>query len=157
MQSFARHGASTQIIALLATFLRERTMVVRINQEFSPPLPVFGGCPKGSLLGVFLFNISTDDVEISPPRLLEDTDNSEVQVGYLFDEPDREIMRRNETPERFELDPDSVLLPEINVKLTQDAEDLTESFEDNGRVVEISDSELPNINCLLYTSPSPRD
>ena len=47
MTSFARHGASTEILSLLSTFLREQKMTVRINSTFSPPLPVNGGCPQG--------------------------------------------------------------------------------------------------------------
>ena len=57
LKAFAGHGASSQIIALLATFLRDRRMIVRINQDFSDPLPVNGGCPQGSLLGVFYLTL----------------------------------------------------------------------------------------------------
>ena len=98
-------------------------MIVRINQEFSDPLPVFGGCPQGSLLGVFLFNISTDDVELAPEEFLQETTDS-VRVGDFFDEHDTEFLRQNES--------------------------LSLNVDPNGLL-------LPSIDCLLYTSPSPRD
>ena len=69
LEAFARKGASTQVVRLLATFLSNRSMSVRVNQSWSPPRPVHGGVPQGSILGVFLFNVSTDD--------LEDEDESE--------------------------------------------------------------------------------
>ena len=56
-------GASTPIIELLATFLSNRTMSVRVGESWSDPRPVYGGVPQGSILGVFLFNASTDDLE----------------------------------------------------------------------------------------------
>ena len=63
LRAFARKGASTETISLLATFLSNRTMSVRVNNTWSAPLPVHGGVPQGSILGVLLFNISTDDLE----------------------------------------------------------------------------------------------
>ena len=72
-------------------------MSVRINQAFSDPLPVCGGCPQGSLLGVFLFNISVDDVEMTPDCFLQETDDC-IRVGDLFDEEDREFLRVSEDP-----------------------------------------------------------
>ena len=75
LKAFASHGASTPVLALLATFLQDRTMSVRINKDFSPPLPVNGGCPQGSLLGVYLFNVSVDDIEQTPAAILEETEN----------------------------------------------------------------------------------
>ena len=63
LTAFARKGASTEIIRLLATFLSNRVMSVRVNSTWSEPLPVFGGVPQGSILGLLLFNIATDDLE----------------------------------------------------------------------------------------------
>ena len=51
--SVAKKGASTDLLAILASFLTNRTMSVRIEQDWSLPLPVFGGIPQGSILGVF--------------------------------------------------------------------------------------------------------
>ena len=63
LMAFARKGASSQTIRLLATFLSNRTMTVRVNNTWSDPLPVYGGVPQGTILGVMLFNVATDDLE----------------------------------------------------------------------------------------------
>ena len=71
LSAFARKGASTPLLELLATFLSNRTMAVRVDQAWSDPRQVTGGVPQGSILGDFLFNIATDD--------LEDLDDGEGQ------------------------------------------------------------------------------
>ena len=63
LASFKKKGASTPVIALIATFLTDRVMTVRVGKEWSLPRSVDGGCPQGSILGVFLFNVTTDDLE----------------------------------------------------------------------------------------------
>ena len=42
-------------------------MTVRVGQSWSDPREVFGGAPQGSILGVMLFNCSTDDLEHGSP------------------------------------------------------------------------------------------
>ena len=69
LKALEKKGASTDIIRLIATFLTNRTMSVKIGRTRSKPRDVNGGCPQGSILGVFLFNTTTDDLEdeILPP------------------------------------------------------------------------------------------
>ena len=38
-------------------------MVVKVGQTHSELREVWGGCPQGSILGVFLFNATIDDLE----------------------------------------------------------------------------------------------
>ena len=66
LRSFANHGASNEIIGLIATFLTGRRMTVRVGNEWSKPRPVNGGVPQGSILGVLLFNLTTDNLEDDP-------------------------------------------------------------------------------------------
>ena len=63
LRAFGRKRASSDTIRLLATFLSNRTMTVRVHNTWSAPLPVYGGVPQGLILGVLLFNVSTDDLE----------------------------------------------------------------------------------------------
>ena len=159
LQAFAEHGSSTDIIRLLATFLQGRRMKVRVNTTFSDALPVNGGCPQGSLLGVFLFNVSTDNVEQSREGKLEELGEQEIHVGDFFDAVDREYLRSTEGVE-ITLNAESELLPSVNFESSEceysDANvDANVFFTSKPR----SDSP-PDIfinGCLLYTSPSPRD
>ena len=77
LRAFAAKGASP-IIRLLATFLSNRTMTVRVEKLWSAPRAVSGGCSQGSILGVFLFNVTTDDLEERAARV---RDNREAENG----------------------------------------------------------------------------
>ena len=63
LQALRAKGASNPIIRLVATFLTNRSMTVRVGGVWSKPREVSGGCPQGSILGVILFNLTTDDLE----------------------------------------------------------------------------------------------
>ena len=63
LKAFAQKGSSSPVLRLLATFLSDKTMTVRVGNSWSTPRPVTGGYPQGSILGVFLFNVTTDDLE----------------------------------------------------------------------------------------------
>ena len=54
---------------LIAAFLTDRTMQVRVGSARSLPRQVSGGCPQGSILGVLPFNITTDNLEEDSPYM----------------------------------------------------------------------------------------
>ena len=53
LKALARNGASSQVLSLVAAFLTGRTMTVKVGDHLSTPREVHGGCPQGSILGVF--------------------------------------------------------------------------------------------------------
>ena len=72
MEAFARKGASSDVIALLACFLSGRTVRVKVGEVRSNPRSVNAGAPQGSVLNSYLFNIGIPIQEISnlSPRVL---------------------------------------------------------------------------------------
>ena len=56
-------GANGKLLNIIASFLSGRVMRVKVGEHLSEPRAVLGGVPQGSLLGVFLFDLSIDDFE----------------------------------------------------------------------------------------------
>ena len=56
LRALKKKGTSPATLHLVATFLSNRTMTVKMGQTQSTPREVWGGCPQGTILGVFLFN-----------------------------------------------------------------------------------------------------
>ena len=63
LSSLAKMGLSSPLLSLIASFLTNRRMAVRVGSTWSTERPVNGGCPQGSILGVFLFNSTINDLE----------------------------------------------------------------------------------------------
>ena len=63
LKTFAQAGASNQLLGLLSSFLKNRTMTVKVDNQYSAPRPVNAGAPQGSVLGTYIFNVGTDSLE----------------------------------------------------------------------------------------------
>ena len=63
LQEFATKGAPTQMIQLLASFLKGRRMKVKVGKTWSNERHVNSGVPQESVLGSFLFNVGIDTIE----------------------------------------------------------------------------------------------
>ena len=68
LASYARLGASTQVVALFAAFLHGRVMRVKVGDVLSVPRPVNGGAPQGSCAGVQMYAVGIDDMDTGLPQ-----------------------------------------------------------------------------------------
>lgn len=55
-------GVPSWLLKLVASFLQNRTMIVRFKGKLSNPKPLPGGGPQGTLLGLLLFLVLVNDV-----------------------------------------------------------------------------------------------
>ena len=62
LESFKKKGAATKTTNLLASFLKGRTMSVKVGEHFSVPRSVLARALQGSVLGAYLFNIGIDNI-----------------------------------------------------------------------------------------------
>ena len=71
IESLIAKGASSNITRVIASFLTERKMKFRAGECLSSDRPLNGGSPQGTLLGNYLFVLTTDHLEdtaLSPVR-----------------------------------------------------------------------------------------
>ena len=94
LKALAKNGASRENLELVATFLSNRTMTVKVgNQVMSAPRAVSGGCPQGSILGVFLFNATIDDLEEGCRDLTQTKPEAPQTAGVSSDSVLAELLR----------------------------------------------------------------
>ena len=90
LKSLQEHGASEPTTSLVSAFLYGRTMSVRIGSNYSNPRPINGGSPQGSILGNYLFCITTDNLGVR-------ADQEETGMTAMNGEGTPLAIRRNRT------------------------------------------------------------
>ena len=63
ISELAARGASSEAIGMVAAFLNERSMRIKINNTYSANRRVLGGSPQGTKIGNFLFTVSVEAIE----------------------------------------------------------------------------------------------
>ena len=101
LQSFAKKGVPTYLLKILAAFLSERKMTVKLGSSFSKEQAVNAGAPQRSVLGTYVFNVATDDLEDNIARP-DDYHLSQGDLSFLETQP--EEGRAHSTPERNIID-----------------------------------------------------
>ena len=67
LKSLQSKGVCRELLQLIASFLTNRNMTVKVGTAYSLLRSVEGGVPQGSLLGVLLFNATIDSFEAFHP------------------------------------------------------------------------------------------
>lgn len=63
LTSIIEKGISRQVLDLLAAFLHQRTMTIKVGKCKFNPRTINAEAPQGSVLGCFLFNLGVDNLE----------------------------------------------------------------------------------------------
>ena len=78
LTAFHKKGCSPHSTRMIASFLSGREMLFRVGDSLSSPRPLNGGSPQGTLLGNFMFIITTDNLEDFTPLQPATPDDSPV-------------------------------------------------------------------------------
>ena len=63
LQAFAQKGTPTYLLKILVSFLSVRWITVKLGNSRSDLRLVNAGAPQGSVLGTYVFNVATDNLE----------------------------------------------------------------------------------------------
>ena len=102
-------------------------MSARVGNCTSNPRHIQGGSPQGSILGCLLFTLTTDGLD--------------AEIDYSENEGNEAVLEREDDIDRFQVD----------MSLARIVSDAESRLGINNITVERRE------DCLLYTSPSPRD
>ena len=64
IKAMTDHGASRHTVRMAAAFLMKRQMIFKAGQATSTPRLLKGGAPQGTLIGNYLFIMTTDQLEL---------------------------------------------------------------------------------------------
>ena len=112
LNTFANKGAPTQLIQILAGFLSKHTMSVKLGMARSEARPVNAGAPQGSVLGTYVFNVATDELE-EAADLVHDTarenyELNEDDLAFLETETSRQNAHSTPIRDQATLSPPAV-------------------------------------------------
>ena len=79
VEAFTKGGASDHMVGLVRAFLTGRKMRMKVGNSFSSLRNINGGSPQGTLLGNYLFIITTDHLETDSNN--EPSENSEKTMS----------------------------------------------------------------------------
>ena len=124
LNAFAKKGASSPILKLLAGFMCGRRMTVKVGNKLSDLRPVNAGAPQGSVLGCYLSNIGVDDIEencVYPGTDTQDryeslqtdfpAESTPSRVNCNIGTPDLSPIRDNQAYEDLDFLPTAVNVP----------------------------------------------
>ena len=75
LRNLKKHGASNQTLATTFGFLKDRTIKIKSQANFSNPRKMPGGAPQGTKSGNFLFSMTADDLDSHPDATLHEESN----------------------------------------------------------------------------------
>ena len=80
-------GASRATLEMVAGFLRDRRMMIKIGEDFSEPRTMPGGAPQGTCSGNYLFSATVDGIETEEfGRIHRQGSGADPEVGGPADD-----------------------------------------------------------------------
>ena len=90
IQNLSSQNFPFGLIAWIRDYLKDRSAVVRINNEFSDEYPILRGVPQGTVLGPLLFNTFVSDFRSrSNATVVSYADDINIVMSFTDRDPDR--------------------------------------------------------------------
>ena len=81
LSALVAHDASSETVSLVSAFLLNRTMVVKVGTSYSEPRHIRGGSPQGSILGNYLFCLTTKHLDHDETPLPEPITSTPTRIS----------------------------------------------------------------------------
>lgn len=127
LRMLGKKGASDWLIGMTGSFLLDRQMRFKVRETLSTGRHLRGGAPQGTILGNFLFVVTTDELEeggLTTPRRESrgDVNTNAAQIGPMTP------ARSSRTPL---MNPNTISTPTMRGQFEAFSPELTESDSDD--------------------------